>query len=47
MLRQNVEMKEEEAKQMVAKKEAGKKLLEEVAASNAEQIELKKREKVR
>ena len=42
MLRQNADMKEEEIRQVVAKKEAGKKLLEEVAASNAEQIELKK-----
>merc|ERR1719198_529446 len=38
-------MKDEEIRQVVAKKEAGKKLLEEVAASNAEQIELKRREK--
>merc|ERR1719484_391415 len=45
MLRQNAEMKDEEIRQVVAKKEAGKKLLEEVAASNAEQIELKKKEK--
>merc|ERR1719446_474557 len=45
MLRQNAEMKEEEIRQVVAKKDAGKKLLEEVAASNAEQIELKRREK--
>merc|ERR1719231_1821982 len=45
MLRQNQEMKEDEIRQVVAKKEAGKKLLEEVAASNAEQIELKKLEK--
>jgi len=45
MLRQNSEMKEDELRQIVNKKEAGKKLLEEVAASNAEQIELKRREK--
>merc|ERR1719446_705256 len=45
MLRQNQEMKDEEIRQVVAKKESGKKLLEEVAASNAEQIELKRREK--
>ena len=45
MLRQNAEMKEEEIRQVVAKKKAGAKLLEEVAASNAEQIELKKGEK--
>ena len=45
MLRQNHEMKEEEIRQVMAKKDAGKKLLEEVAASNAEQIELKRREK--
>ena len=45
MLAQNEEMKVEEVRQSIAKKEAGKKLLEEVAASNAEQIELKKREK--
>merc|ERR1719446_1985717 len=45
MLRQNHQMKEDEIKQVVAKKEAGKKLLEQVAASNAEQIELKKKEK--
>jgi len=44
MLRQNEEIKQEEFRQMVAKKEAGKKLLEQVAASNAEQIELKKME---
>jgi len=47
MLRQNEELKSEELRQMVAKKEAGKKLLEQVAASNAEQIELKKAEKER
>jgi hypothetical protein len=45
MLRQNDEMKQEEVRQIIAKKEAGKKLLEEVAASNAGQIELKKQEK--
>merc|ERR1719446_1684595 len=45
MLRQNHQMKEDEVATQVAKKEAGKKLLEQVAASNAEQIELKKKEK--
>ena len=45
MLRQNHQMKEDEIKQVVQKKESGKKLLEQVAASNAEQIELKKKEK--
>merc|ERR1719181_1285254 len=39
MLKQNAAMKEEEIRQVVAKKAAGKKLLEEVAASNAEQID--------
>jgi len=43
MLRQNAEIKEEEVRQGVLKKDAGKKLLEEVAASNAEQIALKKK----
>ena len=45
MLRQNKQMKEAEIQQVVQKKEAGKRLLEQVAASNAEQIELKRREK--
>jgi len=45
MLRQNADMKKEEVNAMVGKKEAGRKLLEQVAASNAEQIELKKAEK--
>merc|ERR1719181_2700129 len=45
MLKQNAAMKEEEIRQVVAKKAAGARLLEEVAASNAEQIELKKLDK--
>ena len=44
MLRQNEELKAEEARQALAKKVAGQKLLEEVALSNADQISLKKRE---
>jgi len=43
MLAQNAEMKEEEIREVMRKKDAGKKLLEEVAKSNAEQIDLKKR----
>jgi len=42
MLRQIETMKAEEIKQAVAKKDMGKKLLDEVAMSNAEQIKLKK-----
>lgn len=38
---------QEEIRQLIEKKEAGKKLLEQVAASNAEQIELKKQQKDR
>jgi len=45
MLKQNDELKQEEMHQAMIKKEAGKKLLEEVAMSNADQILLKKREK--
>ena len=47
MLKQNEDMKADEVRQMVAKRDAGKKLLEQVAASNAEQIELKKAAKDR
>jgi len=47
MLRQNDQMKHEELNTQVMKKEAGRKLLEQVAASNAEQIELKKLENER
>jgi len=42
MIRQNEEMKAEERKQQLQKAEAGKKLLHEVALSNAEQIALKR-----
>lgn len=42
MIKQNEEMKAEERAQQLAKAEAGKKLLAEVALSNAEQIRLKK-----
>ena len=45
MLRQNEELKDEESRQTFMKKEAGKKLLGEVAISNADQISLKKQEK--
>ncbi|KAL1499597.1 hypothetical protein AB1Y20_011796 [Prymnesium parvum] len=45
MLRQNEDLKNEELLQAQLKKEAGKKLLEEVSISNADQITLKKREK--
>jgi len=43
LIAQNEDMKKEERQQMVLKVEAGKKLLNEVALSNAEQIALKKR----
>merc|ERR1719198_1877491 len=45
MLKQNEDLKNEELHQAQIKKDAGKKLLEEVAMSNADQIMLKKREK--
>ena len=45
MLRQNEDLKAEEMRQLQAKKAAGKKLLEEVALSNADQISLKQRAK--
>ena len=44
MLRQNADMREEEIRNALRRKEVAKKMLEEVAASNAEQIELKKKE---
>ena len=45
MLKQNEEMKQQEIASLIEKKNAGAKLLEQVAASNAEQIELKKLQK--
>jgi len=45
MLKQHEDLKNEELHQQMIKKDAGKKLLEEVAMSNADQIMLKKREK--